>query len=94
MAEEAVRAHVVIQGRVQGVWFRASTLDKAHNLGLDGWVRNRPDGAVEAVFEGPKKSVRQVVSWCHEGPRMAQVQDVEVDWSEPKGDISGFRVRS
>lgn len=84
---------MVISGRVQGVFFRATTRRKAQQTDLTGWVRNRPDGKVEAVFEGPTAAVRKMVSWCHEGPRMAQVESVDVDWSEPTGEFGGFSVR-
>ncbi len=93
MADEQARARVVISGRVQGVWFRGTTREKARERGLRGWVRNRPDGKVEAVFEGPRDQVRQMVSWCHRGPRMALVDSVEVDWGEATGGFSGFSVR-
>jgi len=84
---------VVIRGRVQGVFFRATTRRKAQQSDLTGWVRNRPDGNVEAVFEGPTDTVRKMVAWCHDGPRMAQVESVDVDWSEPTGEFGGFSVR-
>jgi acylphosphatase len=73
------------------VFFRATTRQKARDWGLDGWVRNLPDGRVEAVFEGPEKDVRRAVSWCHQGPRAARVENVEVNWENPEGE-SGFRV--
>ena len=89
---DLVRAHVVIRGRVQGVWFRGSARDLAVRLGLSGWVRNRPDGVVEAAFEGPRAKVQQMVVWCHQGPRMAQVTHVDLRWGEHTGDSEGFRV--
>jgi acylphosphatase len=87
-----VRAHVIIRGRVQGVWFRGSARDEAVRLGLTGWVRNRTDGAVEAVFEGPQSRVQEMVVWCHRGPRMAQVSHVDLRWGEYTGESSEFRV--
>ena len=84
------RAEVIISGRVQGVWFRSSTVDMARSLGLKGWVRNRPDRRVEAVFEGPEHEVRQAVSWCYRGPTMARVESVDVKWKEPTGEYPEF----
>jgi len=88
----AVRAHVIISGRVQGVWYRASTRDVAGGLTLYGWVRNLPDGDVEAVFEGPRDRVEEVVAWCRQGPPGARVDHCDVIWSEPKGE-GPFAVR-
>ncbi|MDH7518120.1 MAG: acylphosphatase [Candidatus Thermoplasmatota archaeon] len=73
-----IRAHVVISGRVQGVFFRANTKQKADQLGLAGWVRNTSDGKVEALFEGEEKFVQEMINWCHRGPSSARVDDVEV----------------
>ncbi|HHH77727.1 MAG TPA: acylphosphatase [Thermoplasmatales archaeon] len=86
------RAHVLISGRVQGVWFRASTRDRAESLHLSGWVRNLVDGRVEAVFEGDDGRVDEMVKWCHEGPPMAVVEDVEVGYGKPQGE-RGFEIR-
>jgi acylphosphatase len=86
-----VRARVVVRGHVQGVFFRADTQERARSLGVDGWARNEPDGAVQAAFEGPRDRVESMVEWCRRGPRGARVEDVEVTWEEPKG-LSGFRV--
>ncbi len=88
------RAHVYIYGRVQGVAFRARTLDKALELGLGGWVRNLPDGRVEAVFEGERQAVQKAVEWCHQGPRAARVTAVEVRWEDYRGDMASFSIRS
>jgi acylphosphatase len=87
------RAHLIIRGRVQGVWFRGTTCQEARRLGLGGWVRNRRDGSVEAVFEGPRSEVQKIVVWCHRGPRMAQVDSVDLKWEEPTGELAGFSVR-
>lgn len=89
-----VRAHVWIYGRVQGVCFRMFTCDEAVRLGLDGWVRNLPDGRVEAVFEGDREKVELAVSWCRHGPRHATVTDIEVQWDKPGKNLTGFRIRS
>jgi len=87
-----VRAHVYISGRVQGVFFRASTWEEAKRLGLRGYVRNLPDGRVEAVFEGDEEKVRKAIEWCRHGPPLAIVEKVEVEWEEPKGDFDDFVV--
>ena len=86
------RSRVVVHGRVQGVFFRDSVRRRAESRGLAGWVTNRPDGAVEAVFEGEAESVASLVEYCREGPRAAEVSDVEVFEEEPEG-LTGFDVR-
>ena len=73
-----IRSTVVVQGRVQGVFFRSSTRKQARAANVDGWVRNRPDGSVEAVFEGAPEDVETLVAWCRQGPRSAQVDDLQV----------------
>ena len=85
------RAHVFVSGRVQGVWFRASTRDKAEELSLNGWVRNLPDGRVEAVFEGDDRAVEEMVEWCRHGPTMARVDTVDIEYEKPQGERS-FRI--
>ena len=87
------RAQVVITGKVQGVYFRWATEEEAVRLGVTGWVRNRPDGAVEAEFEGPRPAVEALVRWCHQGPPAARVKRVDVRWAEPTGAYSDFAVR-
>ena len=86
------RAHVVVRGHVQGVFFRGDTKQRARSLGVDGWVRNNPDGSLEAVFEGPAGRVESLVEWCRRGPRGAVVDRVETAWEEPRGE-RGFDVR-
>ncbi len=88
-----IQMHVVISGRVQGVWFRASTKEKADELGLTGWVRNTPRGDVEAVFEGDEASVREMLAWCRRGPPLAKVTTVKETQSQHSGAFSGFSVR-
>ena len=88
---EKVRARVIVGGVVQGVYFRSTTRDMAAGLGLDGWVRNLPDGRVEAVFEGDRESVDKAVVWVHHGPPRAAVQGIERFDEEPSG-LLGFRV--
>jgi len=86
------RAHLFISGFVQGVGFRANTARQARLLSLFGWVRNLPDGQVEAVFEGPEDKIKKMVDWCRQGPILAKVKTVEVSWEKPEG-LSGFEVR-
>ncbi len=89
---DKVRVHVVIEGRVQGVFFRASTRDEARARGLGGWVRNLTDGRVEAVFEGDKLVVENMLAWCRKGPSYAYVDHLEIDWQPYQGDLADFRV--
>ena len=86
------RAHVFVSGRVQGVYYRATTREQARERGVGGWVRNLDDGRVEAVFEGPEPAVEAMVEWCHEGSPQASVADVTVEYEEPEG-LDGFEVR-
>ena len=86
-----VRTRCLIRGHVQGVWFRESTREQAERAGLVGWVRNLPNGDVEAVFEGAREAVDEVVRWCHRGPPSARVETVEVREEPPKGEPA-FRV--
>lgn len=90
---QAGRLEVVISGRVQGVWFRASTRDQARRLGLSGWVRNLPDGRVEAVLEGEESRLQAMLDWCHAGPPGARVDHVEVRRGVATGEFEGFDVR-
>ncbi|MEF8775450.1 MAG: acylphosphatase [Haloarculaceae archaeon] len=91
MSEERTRAHVHVTGRVQGVFFRATTRDRARRLAVDGWVKNLADGRVEAVFEGPAEDVAELIEFCHEGSDAARVEDVEVAYEAPEG-IEGFEI--
>jgi acylphosphatase len=86
------RAHVYVSGQVQGVFFRYETREGARSRGLAGWVRNLPDGRVEAVFEGSVDAVAEMVKWCRQGPRGAVVNQVEVAHEDPEG-LEGFEVR-
>jgi acylphosphatase len=85
-----IQVHVVISGRVQGVWYRASTKKKAEELGLTGWVKNTPDGNVEAVFEGDASNVDEMISWCWIGPRLARVTDVKIIRRNASGEFTDF----
>jgi acylphosphatase len=89
---DAVRRRVVVHGHVQGVFFRDSCRREATSRGVAGWVTNRPDGAVEAVFEGEADALEALVGWCRHGPRGADVDSVEDTPEEPEG-LSGFDVR-
>ena len=89
---DLARARAVVTGIVQGVCFRAETRYEAERLGVTGWVRNRDDGAVELVAEGPRVSVEELISWCRHGPEYARVDDVEVRWEEPKGEFGRFGI--
>lgn len=73
-----MRVHVYVTGKVQGVWFRASTQQKAQQLGITGWVRNTQEGTVEAVFEGEKHIVKEMIAWCQKGPPLAKVCQVDI----------------
>ena len=88
-----VRAHLFITGRVQGVFFRASSREEAQSRKLTGWVRNLYDGRVEAVFEGEDEAVQSMISWCHSGPSHAAVTDVSVEIGEPGGEYTDFDMR-
>jgi acylphosphatase len=87
------RVHCIVHGRVQGVAFRAATQRQAQQLGVHGWVRNRPDGTVELLAEGEQVSVQRLVDWCHGGPTGARVTQVQVDWQPPVGECVGFEIR-
>jgi len=91
MAEQA-QLHVLIEGRVQGVFFRAATRDEARAWGLAGWVRNLPDGRVEALFEGERPALEKMLAWCRQGPPYAYVDHLEVEWLPYLGDLADFYV--
>jgi acylphosphatase len=92
MSQDKLRAHVIIEGRVQGVFFRASTRDEARRLGVQGWVRNLPNGDVEALFEGDKAIVTQMLAWCYKGSPYAVVHKVNLSYELFVGDQEGFQV--
>jgi len=85
--------HVMISGRVQGVWFRSDTKQKAEQLGITGWVRNTADGNVEAILEGEEALVKKMIEWCHQGPPSAQVEHVEVKNQDPTNGFEGFSIK-
>lgn len=86
------RAHVIITGKVQGVFFRANTKCQADSLGVTGWVRNLADGRVEAVFEGDKEAVKSAVSYCQQGPKHAEVKKVDIKWEKYNGKFKEFQI--
>ena len=87
------RVHVIVRGRVQGVYFRASTRDWARRLRLSGWVHNCHDGSVELIAEGEKAKLEQLVTWCRSGPPGAAVTDLNVEWQAATGEFAGFAVK-
>ena len=88
-----VKVRVRVTGKVQGVFYRQSTVDMANALGLTGWVRNLPDGSVEAWFEGPRAIVEQAIAWCRQGPPRARVDAVETEWLDGPAECAGFATR-
>ncbi len=90
--DNPVRAHAVITGQVQGVFFRMETQRAARSHGVNGWVRNKLDGSVEAVFEGDEAGVKATLAWCRQGPPISRVDDVQVSWQDYVGEFSGFEV--
>ncbi|MBS7654692.1 MAG: acylphosphatase [Candidatus Bathyarchaeia archaeon] len=88
-----VRAHLFISGFVQGVFFRHETRLRAIRNNVTGWVRNLPDGRVEAVFEGEKENVDAMIAFCRRGPPGAVVMKVEVKWEDPTGEFKDFRIK-
>ena len=87
-----VRVRLIVEGRVQGVWFRDSTRRQAQQLGVYGWVRNCPDGTVEVLAEGPEEDVRRLVAWCHRGPSAAKVSHVHENREPWTGEFNSFEV--
>lgn len=92
MAESTIRRRVVVEGRVQGVFFRDSCQREAARAGVGGWVRNLDDGRVEVVVEGPPDAVERMVAWCRSGPSRADVTDAQAFEEEPQG-VDRFSVR-
>lgn len=90
--EDLARVNLVISGRVQGVFFRASTLEQAQSLHVAGWVKNLPDGMVEVLAEGSRQALEDLVNWCHHGPSAANVEEVQAKWSAFRGEFKTFTV--
>jgi acylphosphatase len=93
MSEELARVTLLVTGRVQGVFYRASTLERAQSLNLSGWVMNLSDGSVEVEAEGPKYALEELVSWCRQGPPSAEVEDVIVRWNQFTDEFKTFMIR-
>ena len=92
-AEDKIRVRLMIEGRVQGVFFRASAQEEAVRLGLKGWARNCPDGSVEVVAEGERKKIDDLVGWCHHGPPGARVNNVRLQWDDFQDEFPDFRIK-
>ncbi len=88
------KLHAYISGRVQGVWYRASTQQTAKSLGIVGWVRNLTDGRVELVAIGDEVQLNKLLNWCYQGPEMAEVCDIDVSWSDALEVYNGFECRA
>lgn len=89
---DAAAVHVFVQGRVQGVFYRAKTQKTAKGLGLAGWVKNCEDGSVEIHAEGNKGKLEELIAWCRRGPTMASVSNIDLSWVEPEG-LHAFEIR-
>lgn len=86
------RIHLIISGDIQGVGFRAWVRDKARELGIVGWVKNREDGSVEVAAEGEKKELEKLIMDCHDGPDVAMAENVDVSWEETTNDFVSFEI--
>ena len=84
--------HVIISGKVQGVWYRASTKQMADQIGITGWVRNTSEGNVEAMFEGEENLVNEMINWCNKGPSLAKVDNVIIEKMGTKEDFDSFKI--
>jgi acylphosphatase len=92
VTNDAQRATVVVHGRVQGVFYRASAMQEAQALGLSGYALNLPDGGVELVAEGPRAALEDFVAWCRQGPPAAHVEEVQLKWSAARGEFRTFSI--
>jgi acylphosphatase len=92
--KKRIRVHVFISGKVQGVYFRQNTKQAAIRHRVTGWVRNLPDGRVEAIFEGDKADVDEVIGWCHIGPPNAKVEDIDVRCEKYSGEFTNFSINN
>lgn len=91
--EKFGRAHIFVSGRVQGVFFRSNTRKKAEELKVSGWIKNLSDSRVEAIFEGKKERVQDLIEWTKESPKGAEVNNVKVQWEEYKGEFRNFKIK-
>jgi acylphosphatase len=92
MSEKA-RVSIIINGQVQGVFFRYKTQQEAHKLSLTGWVKNNGDGSVACMAEGEKDKLEELINWCKKGPDGAEVENVEINWGPYRGEFKGFEIR-
>ncbi len=90
---DLARLQLLVHGRVQGVFFRHAAADEARSLGLRGWVKNLANGDVEIVAEGPRRELKILAAWAHQGPRLARVIGVEEEWSDYRGEEGAFAIR-
>jgi acylphosphatase len=90
---DLARLQLLVHGRVQGVFFRQAAADEARSLGLRGWVKNLANGDVEIVAEGPRRELKILAAWAHQGPRLARVTGVEEEWSDFRGEEGAFAIR-
>lgn len=91
--QKKVRAHIIVSGRVQGVYFRQKIAKQAKRLDILGWVRNLNNGKVEAVLEGAKEDVQKIIDWAKKGPLLARVLNLDIKWQEHKGEFSNFEIK-
>jgi acylphosphatase len=91
--KDPARVHLKIAGRVQGVYFRASTVEQARRLGVTGWVMNCPDNSVELVAEGEREELEKLISWCRSGPPGAQVREVRAEWEASRAEFQTFFLK-
>jgi acylphosphatase len=90
---DLARLRLLVHGRVQGVFFRHAAAEEARSLGLRGWVKNLANGDVELVAEGPRRELKILAAWAHQGPRLARVTGVEEEWSDYRGEEGPFTIR-
>jgi acylphosphatase len=93
MKTEKSKCHVLVSGKVQGVFFRQHTLEMAKKLKLKGWVRNTENGKVEAIFEGEKEKIKKILEWMKIGPPLAKVENLSVNWENFKGEFKDFKIK-
>lgn len=86
------KIHLLISGKVQGVFYRVKAKGKAEELKLTGWIKNNPDGKVEILAEGKESNLKELIKWCYDGSRNAVVEDIKVDWREGEGKFDQFEI--
>ncbi len=90
---EKIRAHILVSGKVQGVFYRENTRKRAEKLRVTGWVKNLKNGRVEAIFEGGKDNVENMVNWARKGPIWAKIEALDVIWEDYRGEFNGFDIK-